>query len=69
MPEDKRTYEAELFFLQNAGIKPRQDQGGRGAGAQSFYGRSEAETGNTPGMPSSFNRHTILRLIQILKEK
>ena len=69
MPEDKRTYESELFFLQNAGLKPRQEQGGRASSAQPFQGRSDSEPGKMPGLPNSFNQHTILRLIQILKEK
>lgn len=69
MPEEKRTYEADTFFLQNADLRPRQQHGGRSSGAHPSQGRSDSEPGMTSGLPSTFNRHTILRLIQILKEK
>ncbi len=66
MSKDKRTYEVDVFYLQNAGLKPYQEQSDFSSGAQLFLGRSNSDPEMAAG---SFNRHTILRLIKTLKEK
>lgn len=65
MPDKKRKYEANVHFLQDAVLIPRQAQGKDLADNQpiGYLSGMKPETGDR------FSRDTILRLIATLKEK
>jgi hypothetical protein len=66
MSEDKRKFEANAFYMQNAMVQPHPGHGSSGSSKQTLKSHQDGE-GEIRG--SSYTREMILRLIQSLKDK